>query len=88
MSPRRPDTSPVLSKDTPGPGAYNQAWVYSTLKNPGNCKIGTSKRRNIHNSDLSIPAPNRYEVRNSMSIIYKTDPKHIFGSSERSNINL
>jgi hypothetical protein len=87
MSPRRPDTSPVRCKDTPGPGSYNQTQLYSTFNNPGVCKIGTSKRRNLHNADLSIPGPEKYELRNSMQQVFKTEPKPIFGSSERSKSN-
>ena len=87
MSPRRPDTSPIVSKDTPGPGAYNPANLYATLKQSGACKIGTSKRRNLHNSDLNVPGPNKYEVRNSYSVVFRSDPRPIFGSSERANLN-
>jgi hypothetical protein len=86
MSARRPDTSPTVSKNTPGPGAYNASNLYSTLKQSGMCKIGTSKRRNLHNSDVNIPGPNKYEVRNSYSVVFKSDPRPIFGSSERAGI--
>lgn len=85
MSPRRPDTSPQVSKDTPGPGAYDQAKFYLTMRNNGNIRIGTSKRVGIPNADKTLPAPNQYS--SDASIIFKKDPRPIFGSSERPSIN-
>lgn len=57
MSPRRPDTSPQVSKDTPGPGTYDQNKFYMTLKQAGTTRIGTSKRIGLPSGDKNVPGP-------------------------------
>jgi hypothetical protein len=42
MSPRRPDTTPTMCKDTPGPGTYNQDKFYMTMRSPAFVRIGKS----------------------------------------------
>eukprot|EP00347_Sterkiella_histriomuscorum_P004104 403361737 len=85
MSPRRPDTSPQVSKDTPGPGTYDQTKLYMTLKQFGTTRIGTSKRLGLPSTDKSIPGPQQYNVADP-SFVMKKDPRTIFGSSERDSI--
>jgi hypothetical protein len=44
ISPRRPDTSPQVGIDTPGPGTYEQNKWNGNLKNTSQVRIGTAKR--------------------------------------------
>jgi hypothetical protein len=85
MSPRRPDTSPQLSKDTPGPGAYDQSKFYMTLKQSATARIGNSRREGFLTSDKSIPGPCQYEVKD-VNVVLKRDPRPVFGSAERSTL--
>jgi hypothetical protein len=56
-----------------------------TLKSVGNTRIGNSKRQGIPSADKTLPGPQQYSVVDN-SVVFKKDPRPIFGSSERVSI--
>lgn len=82
MSPRRPDTSPQVGLNTPGPGTYDSSKFNMTLRSASNVKIGTSQREGIHTGSKNMPGPNHYTLRAS-SFTQRSDPRTVFGSGQR-----